>query len=91
VSLALRNRLDSVQKEFNLYGQPPSKLEVTMMDNVNVNALQFEASVIDGPTINSRAGLYVYVNAMVILLILLVVHTDISSLLDDRWSMTAYC
>ncbi|KAJ0420789.1 mediator complex, subunit Med5 [Aspergillus carlsbadensis] len=66
VSLALRNRLDSVQKEFNLYGQPPSKLEVTMMDNVNVNALQFEASVIDGPTINSRAGLYVYVNAMLV-------------------------
>lgn len=36
-----------------------------MMDNVNVNALNFEASVIDGPTINSRAGLYVYINAMV--------------------------
>ncbi|KAL4921184.1 mediator of RNA polymerase II transcription subunit 5 [Aspergillus aurantiobrunneus] len=64
VSLPLRNRLDGLQKEFNLYGQPPSKLEVSMMNNVNVNALQFEASVIDGPTINSRAGLYVYINAM---------------------------
>ncbi|KAL2868483.1 putative RNA polymerase II mediator complex subunit Nut1 [Aspergillus lucknowensis] len=67
VSLPLRNRLDSLQKEFNLYGQPPSKpLEVTMMDNVNVSALQFEASVIDGPTINSRAGLYIYINAMLV-------------------------
>ncbi|KAL5338961.1 mediator of RNA polymerase II transcription subunit 5 [Aspergillus crustosus] len=67
VSLPLRNRLDGLQKEFNLYGQPPSKgLEVDMMGNVNVNALQFEASVIDGPTINSRAGLYVYINAMLV-------------------------
>ncbi|KAL4879714.1 mediator of RNA polymerase II transcription subunit 5 [Aspergillus karnatakaensis] len=69
VSLPLRNRLDGLQKEFNLYGQPPSKgLEVAMMGNVNVNvnALQFEASVIDGPTINSRAGLYVYLNAMLV-------------------------
>lgn len=65
VSLPLRNRLDGLQKEFSLYGQPPSKLEVDMMDNVNVNALNFEASVIDGPAINSRAGLYVYINAMV--------------------------
>lgn len=38
-----------------------------MMDGVNMNALQFEASVIDGPVINSRAGLYVYINAMVII------------------------
>lgn len=68
VSPPLRNRLDALQKEFNLYGQPPSKLEVSMMDNVNVNALNFEPSVIDGPTINSRAGLYVYINAMVCLI-----------------------
>ncbi|OJJ03737.1 hypothetical protein ASPVEDRAFT_43233 [Aspergillus versicolor CBS 583.65] len=66
VSPPLRNRLDALQKEFNLYGQPPSKLDVSMMDNVNVNALNFEASVMDGPTINSRAGLYVYINAMLV-------------------------
>lgn len=67
VSMPLRNRLDSLQKDFNLYGEPASKsLEVSMMDGVNVNALQFEASVIDGPVINSRAGLYIYLNAMVI-------------------------
>ncbi|GMF74920.1 unnamed protein product [Aspergillus oryzae] len=66
VSLPLRNRLDSLQKGFNLYGEPPNKSLQSMMDNVNVNALQFEASVMDGPVINSRAGLYIYINAMVI-------------------------
>lgn len=40
-----------------------------MMDSVHVNALQFEASVIDEPVINSRAGLYLYVNAMVLYLV----------------------
>lgn len=39
-----------------------------MMDGVNVNALQFEDSVMDEPVINSRAGLYVYLNAMVLML-----------------------
>ena len=37
-----------------------------MMDGVNVNALQFESSVMDGPVINSRAGLYIYINAMLV-------------------------
>ncbi|KAI9923978.1 mediator complex subunit [Aspergillus wentii] len=67
VSLPLRNRLDSLQKEFNLYGEPASKtLDVSMMEGVNVNALQFEASVMDGAVINSRAGLYIYINAMLV-------------------------
>lgn len=66
VSLPLRNRLDALQKEFNLYGEAGSKALDSMMDSMNVNALQFEASVMDGPVINSRAGLYVYLNAMVL-------------------------
>lgn len=67
VSLPLRNRLDNLQKEFNLYGEPASKsLEISMMDGMNVNALHFESSVMDGPVINSRAGLYVYINAMLV-------------------------
>lgn len=63
--MPIRNRLDALQKEFNLYGEPASKSLDSMMDSVNVNAFQFEASVMDGPIINSRAGLYVYINAMV--------------------------
>ncbi|PYH89710.1 mediator of RNA polymerase II transcription subunit 5 [Aspergillus ellipticus CBS 707.79] len=67
VSLPLRNRLDSLQKEFGLFGEPASKtLDVSMMENVNVNALQFEDSVMDGPVLNSRAGLYIYINAMLV-------------------------
>lgn len=66
VSLPLRQRLDALQKEFNLYGDQASKpLDDAAIDGMNVNALQFEASVMDGPVINARAGLYVYINAMV--------------------------
>lgn len=66
VSLPLRHRLDTIQKDFNLYGEQPSKpLEHPAIDGMNVNALQFEASVMDGPVINTRAGLYVYLNSMV--------------------------
>ena len=67
VSVPLRHRLDALQKEFNLYGQQPSKqLGHAEIEGMNVNSLQFESSVIDGPTINTRAGLYVYLNSMVI-------------------------
>jgi mediator of RNA polymerase II transcription subunit 5 len=66
VSLPLRHRLDTLQKEFNLYGQQPSKqLDNPEIDGMDVNSLQFETSVIDGPIINTRAGLYVYLNSMV--------------------------
>jgi mediator of RNA polymerase II transcription subunit 5 len=66
VSLPLRHRLDALQKEFNLYGEQPSKqLDHSAIEGMNVNALQFEASVMNGPLINTRAGLYVYINSMV--------------------------
>ncbi|KAJ5579062.1 hypothetical protein N7450_007929 [Penicillium hetheringtonii] len=67
VSLPLRHRLDALQKEFNLYGQQPSKnLGNSEIDGLNVNSLHFETSVIDGPIINTRAGLYVYLNSMLV-------------------------
>lgn len=66
VSLPLRHRLDSLQKEFNLFGQQTSKpMGHSAIEGMNVNSLQFEASVMDGPVINTRAGLYVYLNSMV--------------------------
>lgn len=68
VSLPLRHRLDALQKEFNLFGEQASHskpLDQSPMEGMNVNGLQFEASVMDGPVINTRAGLYVYLNAMV--------------------------
>lgn len=66
VSLPLRHRLDSLQKEFNLFGEQASKpMDHSAIEGMNVNSLQFEASVMDGPVINTRAGLYVYLNSMV--------------------------
>ncbi|QQK44869.1 Mediator of RNA polymerase II transcription subunit 5 [Penicillium digitatum] len=67
VSLPLRHRLEELQKVFNLYpGQPSKALHGPAIDGVNVNALQFESSVMDGPVVNTRAGLYVYINSMVV-------------------------
>ncbi|EAS33065.3 RNA polymerase II mediator complex subunit Nut1 [Coccidioides immitis RS] len=64
-SLPLRNRLDSIQKDFNIYPSDSSKgLEESMMGDVNVAVLQFESNVVDIPTTSSRAGLYIYINAL---------------------------
>lgn len=58
--------MEGLQKVFHLYpGQPSKALGGPAIDGVNVNALQFESSVMDGPVINTRAGLYVYINSMV--------------------------
>ncbi|PGH29454.1 hypothetical protein GX50_07789 [[Emmonsia] crescens] len=65
VSIPLRDRLEVLRKDFNLYGHDGEKsLEDTMMENVNISALQFESHVLDGSIINSRAGPYIYVNAL---------------------------
>jgi mediator of RNA polymerase II transcription subunit 5 len=66
ISITLRNRLDTLQKAFNIFDSSGSKsLEDAMMDEVDATAMQFESNVMDGPVINSRAGLYIYVNALV--------------------------
>lgn len=36
-----------------------------MMGDANVAALQFESNVADVPVMSSRAGLYIYINALV--------------------------
>ncbi|EER43520.1 RNA polymerase II mediator complex subunit Nut1 [Histoplasma capsulatum H143] len=67
VSIPLRDRLEALQKDFNLYGHDGEKsLEDTMMENVNISALEFESNVLDGVIINSRAGPYIYVNALLV-------------------------
>ncbi|KAJ5907889.1 hypothetical protein N7495_000571 [Penicillium taxi] len=67
MDISLRHRLDAIQKDFNLYSEQTSKpLDHPAMEGMNVNTLQFEASVMDGPVINSRAGLYVYLNSMLV-------------------------
>ncbi|PGH16396.1 hypothetical protein AJ79_01727 [Helicocarpus griseus UAMH5409] len=65
VSIPLRDRLEVLRKEFNLYGHDGEKsFEDAMMENVNISALEFESNVLDGSIINSRAGPYIYVNAL---------------------------
>ncbi|KAK2753905.1 mediator complex subunit [Arachnomyces sp. PD_36] len=67
ISITLRNRLDALQKGFNIFDSSGSKsLEDAMMDEVDATAMQFESNVIDGPVINSRAGLYIYLNALLV-------------------------
>ena len=64
---------------FNLYpGQPSKALHGAAIDGVNVNALQFESSVMDGPVVNTRAGLYVYINSMVRFFL----HCDVRCMAD---------
>lgn len=64
--MTIGDTLESIQKQFNLYDNATSKaLGDTIIDGVNVNALQFEAGILDGPVINTRAGLHVYLNALV--------------------------
>jgi mediator of RNA polymerase II transcription subunit 5 len=66
ISIPLHNRLDTLQKAFNIFdGSGSRSLEDAMMDEVDANAIQFESNVIDNPIINSRAGLYIYLNALV--------------------------
>ncbi|KAJ5714921.1 uncharacterized protein N7483_012102 [Penicillium malachiteum] len=66
VDAFVRQRLDQFQKQFNLYGEQSSKSMDHYIDGMNVNALQFEASVMNGPVINTRAGLYIYLNSMLV-------------------------
>lgn len=61
LSMQLRSRLYSMQKDLS------PGVEDSIVDSVNVNALQFEVSVMDEPIINSRAGLYIYLSSMVCL------------------------
>jgi mediator of RNA polymerase II transcription subunit 5 len=73
VSLPLRHRLEELQKGFGLFPDQPGNnananakaLDHSGIEGMNVRALQFEAGVMDGPVVNTRAGLYVYINSMV--------------------------
>lgn len=36
-----------------------------LLDGVDLSAMAFQQSVMDTPTVHTRAGLYIYLNAMV--------------------------
>ncbi|PGH22909.1 hypothetical protein AJ80_02958 [Polytolypa hystricis UAMH7299] len=67
ISIPLRSRLDALQKEFELYGHEGGKsLEDTLMEGVNVSTVDFESNIMDGPAIASKAGLYIYLNSLLV-------------------------
>lgn len=64
--MQLRARLVAIQKEFDLFTKESKKLaQENMMEDSNVSILEFESNIVNGPDISSRAGLYIYINAMV--------------------------
>lgn len=47
------------------YGELNGTLHETLMPDVDFAGLQYQNGVLDGPPLTSRAGLYIYLNALV--------------------------
>lgn len=66
VSPSLAAELESFQKQYDIFdGEITRALEETLMQGVDIAGLQLQNSILDGPTLTSRAGLYIYLNALV--------------------------
>lgn len=65
ISIPLRNRLDQLQKEFNLFLKGEKSNQDHVIEDTAVSTLEFESRVVDIPPVSSRAGLYIYVNSLV--------------------------
>lgn len=61
----LAAQLENIQKQYNMFDGELTGLEEDLMPGVVFAGLQFQNSVLDGPTLTSRAGLYIYLNALV--------------------------
>ena len=59
--------LDYWQKQYGLHEDLPSQ-SLDILDGVDLGALSFQESVLDNAPLNTRAGLYIYLNALVLLL-----------------------
>ncbi|KAK2748758.1 mediator complex subunit [Myotisia sp. PD_48] len=65
ISAPLRNRIDQLQKEFDLFIKDEGKSDQEpSIEGINVSTLEFESNVVDTPALSSRAGLYIYINAL---------------------------
>lgn len=63
-NLQLATTLDFWQKQYDIRdGLPGQDLE--LLGGVDLGALSFQESVLDNAPLNTRAGLYIYLNAMV--------------------------
>lgn len=63
-NLQLATELDMLQKQYDIRDDIPGQT-LDLLDGVNLGALSFRESVMDSAPVNTRAGLYVYLNAMV--------------------------
>lgn len=64
-NLQLATTLDYWQKQYDIRDDVPGQT-LELLDGVDLGALSFQESVLDNAPVNTRAGLYVYLNAMVI-------------------------
>lgn len=62
--LQLATGLDFLQKQYNISDDVPGQT-LELLDGVDLGALSFQESVMDNTPVNTRAGLYVYLNALV--------------------------
>ena len=64
-NLQLATTLDFWQKQYDL-GSNVSVQALELLDGVDLGALSFQQSIMDNAPLNTRAGLYILLNAMVI-------------------------
>lgn len=64
-NIQLATALDYWQKQHDLRDEVVTGQNLELLDGVDLSAMAFQQSVMDTPTVHTRAGLYIYLNAMV--------------------------
>lgn len=64
-NIQLATTLDYLQKHYDLRHEVVTSQNLELLDGVDLSAMAFQQSVMDTPTVHTRAGLYIYLNAMV--------------------------
>ncbi|KAI9801411.1 MAG: hypothetical protein M1825_003390 [Sarcosagium campestre] len=69
-SLQIANRLEAFQRQHHIFDGPSVKEMESLLDGVEVDALQMNGidaiNVADAPILNSRAGLYIFLNSLLV-------------------------
>jgi hypothetical protein len=66
ISIQVHERLDGVQKDFDLFDHVPTPaLEPRSENPTPIDSMHFESTILDGIPVRTRAGLFVYFNAAV--------------------------
>lgn len=63
-NLQLATTLDFWQKQYDIREEAPGQT-LDLLEAVDLSALSFQQSVLDTPSVNTRAGLFIFLNAMV--------------------------